>query len=224
MTRITPLIALAGLVLAGAVQAQSFQEGVHYHRIEGPESPRNEGRVEVVEVFGYLCPGCRNFHPHISQWEEDLPEYVDFRRVPVVFQRAWEPFARAYHTAQVLGILDQSHSALFHAVHDERRAIRTMQDLAEFHAGFGVEADTFLSTSRSFAVDSRMRQGSADATRWQVTSTPTVVVNGKWRVTVRRGGGYGEMIDVIDYLIAREAPADNTHTEEEPEVAENPAT
>lgn len=223
--RFVSIAALAGLMLAAtAVQAEPFREGVHYHRISGPESSRNQDRVEVIEVFGYPCPGCRNFYPHISNWEESLPDHVDFRRVPVVFQRAWEPFARAYYTAQVLGILDQSHGALFKAFHDERRAMRTLQDLAEFHARFGVDASTFLSTSQSFAVDSRMRQGSAEVGRWQVTSTPTVVVNGKWRVTVRQGGGYEEMIRVIDYLAAREAPQPETPAAEDPEVVDPPVS
>lgn len=205
------LLSAAGLmvfcssILATAALAQ-FTEGEHYEPITGPGagSGTEDGVVEVVEVFGYPCPHCRTFQPYVSEWEESLPEDVSFRRVPVSFSPSWEPFARAYYTANALDILDKSHSAVFVALHDEQERLRTFSDLAEFHAQFGVDADTFESTSESFPVESGMRRGQAEIGKWGIRSTPSLVINGKWRVSPRRGGTFEEMLEVADYLIERE--------------------
>lgn len=199
--------AFAFCIMASPVQAQQFEEGVHYDRISGPDVPDTDGTVEVVEIFSYTCPHCKNFESHLGPWQEQLPEDVEFRRVPIPLGRGGEPFVRAYYTAEVLGILDQSHEALFKALHEERRPIRSVDDLAEFHAQFGVAAEEFESTANSFPVESRMRMGNASAGRWRVRSTPTIVVNGKWRVSPRRGGTLEEVLKVTDYLIARERQA-----------------
>jgi len=38
----------------------------------------------------------------------------------------------------------------------------------------------------------------------QVVSTPTLIVNGKYRVTPSAAGGYQQTIDLVLYLIAKE--------------------
>lgn len=193
----------AMISLPAATQAQQWQEGVHFERIAGPESNRSDD-VEVVEVFSYMCPACRAFQPLVSRWEEQLPEQVNFRRAPVAW-RNWEPMARAYYTAEVLDIVEQSHEALFEALHDRNQQFRNMADLAKFYSQFGVEADRFESTAGSFPVESKLRMGNAAIGKWQVRSTPTLVVNGKYRVSPRRNGGtYEEMLRVADHLIEQE--------------------
>ena len=214
MTLAFRMFACAVLALglfAAAPAHDQFQEGTHYERIDGPAAA-DDDVIEVVEVFSYMCPHCRNFQPYVTPWEKDLPEGVTFRRVPVSFNRSWEPFARAYVTADVLDIIDESHDALFTAIHDERRRLRTIGDLAEFHSQFGVDAAQFESTAGSFPVEAAMRKGVSDLGKWGVRSTPTLVIDGKWRVSPRRGGTFEEMLEVADFLIEREladaAPAD----------------
>ena len=192
--------ATAALAFAGPLQAQEFEEGVHYERISGPDVADTDGVVEVFEIFSYTCPHCKNFEPYLGPWEEALAENVEFSRISI----GPEPLVRSYYTAEVLDILDQSHEALFTALHDERKRFRNMGDLAEFHARFGVKAEQFESTASSFPVVSRMRMGNASAGKWGVRSTPAMVVNGKYRISPRRGGSFDEMLQVVDMLIARE--------------------
>jgi thiol:disulfide interchange protein DsbA len=106
-----------------------------------------------------------------------------------------------------MGILDESHEALFSALHNERRPLRTLEDLAEFHAQFGVDAEEFEATASSFPVESRLRMGNASLGKWQIRSTPTMIVNGKYRVSPWRGSTFEDVLDVTDYLIAREMEA-----------------
>ncbi|MGB0514814.1 MAG: hypothetical protein ACPGJE_08245 [Wenzhouxiangellaceae bacterium] len=91
-----PMAFVAALALISCAEAQNFQEGVHYDTIDGPDVADTDGTIDVVEVFSYMCPHCGNFQPYVSQWHEALPENVEFSRAPVIFNRSWEPFARAY--------------------------------------------------------------------------------------------------------------------------------
>lgn len=200
-------VAFAALAVASPAHSQQFEEGVHFERISGPDVVDSDGTVEVAEIFSYTCPHCKTFEAFLGPWQEQLPGHVEFRRVPIPLGRGGEPFVRAYYTAEVLGILDQSHEALFNALHEERRPIRTVDDLAEFHSQFGVDAEEFESTANSFPVESRTRMGNASAGKWQVRSTPTLVINGKYRVSPRQGGSFEEMLQVADMLIERELEA-----------------
>lgn len=223
MKRILCVLAVFCLLPVAAAETSQFREGAHYKRIENPSSV-DADRVEVVEVFSYACPACAQFQPHISRWEEDVPDYVDFRRVPVAFQPSWEPFAQSYHTASVLGIVEDGHAALFDALHNERRRLRTLDDLAGFWSDYGVTTDEFMSTAGSFAVDTRVRQARTEAGRWRVGGTPTMVVNGKWRVGAGRdfpgNQTYDDIINVLDYLVSLEAAAEAVAETEGEEQAE----
>jgi len=48
--------------------------GTDYEEIQGgqPFDPLN-GKIEVVEVFGYVCPACFRFQPLVNAWEKSLP-------------------------------------------------------------------------------------------------------------------------------------------------------
>jgi len=196
-------LAVASLSLAMPALAQQFQEGTHYERIPGPDVADSDGVIEVVEIFSYTCPHCKTFQSYLGPWHEQLAEDVDFQRISI----GPEPLVRSFYTAEVLGIIDESHDRLFSALHDERQPFRSFGDLAEFHSQFDVSKSEFESTAESFPVESRIRMGNASAGKWRVRSTPTVVVNGKWRISPRRGGGFEELLEVADYLIEREREA-----------------
>ncbi|MFW6340133.1 MAG: thiol:disulfide interchange protein DsbA/DsbL [Wenzhouxiangella sp.] len=208
MSRFTRIIAtFAGLAgLWGVALAQPFEEGTHFHAIGSPTTPPAD-RVEVIEAFAYPCPACRNFLPIISEWAEDLPDNVSLSHLPVGLQPGWEVFARVYYTADVLGLGHDAHEAMFRAVHDERRQFRSIEDVAEVYTEFGVEVDEFVTTSESFAVDGRMRRNRNDIMRFGVRGTPTMIVQGKWRLSPTDFSSYQELLAAVDYLIERETEA-----------------
>lgn len=197
--------ALLGLaVLAGQAVAGPFEEGEHYQRIGTPVSVPDD-RVQVIEAFAYPCPACRNFLPHITGWESDAADYVEFSRLPVGLQPGWDVFARAYYTAEVMGLGHEAHEAVFQALHDEGRQFNSFDDVAQVYADIGVDKEGFLNTAESFAVDSRMRQNRNDVRRYGVRSTPTMIVQGKWRLSPNGFNSYNEMLQAVDYLVEREA-------------------
>lgn len=204
MTRFAPAVLAALWIVSVTASAQPFEEGTHYQAIGTPVSAPDD-RVEVVEAFAYPCPGCNSFHPHISQWVERQPEYVKFSRLPIALQRGWDLFARAYYTADVMGLNDEAHDAVFRALHEEGRQIRNFEDIAAIYTEFDVTAESFINTAQSFAVDSRMRRNRSDVSRYGIRQTPTVIVQGRWRVSPGNFDSFEQMLEAIDYLVAKEA-------------------
>ena len=105
--------------------------------------------------------------------------------------------------------------------HKERKRLRTDEDLADYFTSFGVSEDDYFKTARSFAVETRMRRAAALAQRYGVTGTPSVVVNGKYLAMARMAGGYNELIQLIDHLVAMEAASLQSADEDAPAVEES---
>lgn len=197
-------LAVAG---TGTANAQSWEEGVHYRKLDTPVRTESDNRVEVAEVFWYGCPHCYNFKPLAEAWEADAPDYVNYVRIPAALGRSWEPHARAFYTLEAMGELDKVHDALFDALAGERRPLNDGESLADFVAGHGVDPDEFLKNYNSFGVNAKMQQAQAKIRGARVTGTPTMLVDGKYTVTASMAGGHEAVLDVVDYLVEKERGA-----------------
>lgn len=191
---------------SGSTLASEFEQGRHFHAIGSPTSPPTD-RVEVVEAFAYPCPACNSFLPIINRWAEQLPDDVTLSHLPVGLQPGWDVFARVYYTADVLGLGAEAHEAMFRALHEERRQFRSIEDIAEVYTEFDVDVEEFVSTSQSFAVDGRMRRNRNEVMRFGVRGTPSMIVQGKWRLSPTDFNSYEQMLAAVDYLVERELAA-----------------
>lgn len=189
-----------------AAAKTEWKEGEHYLVLSKPMPPTS-GKVEVTEVFSYACPHCAHFQPYAEQLKAKLPAGATFSYMPVVFNPSWEPLARAYYAAQSLGVLDKTHQALFDALHRDHKPLRTIEDLAGFYAGFGIDPKNFTSTAQSFVVEGNLSQGRERAVAYQIESTPTLVVNGKYRLDAASAGGQGQAVELALWLVNKELAA-----------------
>ncbi len=167
------------------------------------------GKVEVAEVFGYTCPHCAQFQPLIDGWKARQPADVNVISVPAAFGGYWVTYARAFFAAETLGVQEKSHDAMFNALHVARslNLQSTPEDIGKFYAQYGVDAKTFASTMQSFAVETKLNRAKQFAVRSKVEGTPSLVVNGKYLVSVDERG-YEAMFNTVEHLVARErAPA-----------------
>ena len=159
--------------------AFGFEEGIEYQRVVPPQPTDDPSKVEVVELFWYGCPHCYHFEPILEAWAKNKPDYVYFKRIPAIFRDSWVPFARAYYTAQVLGVLDRIHGPLFKAIHVERRNLNSEAALRAFFAEHGVKPEDFDRTYRSFAVENDVRRAADLTRRYGINGVPAIVINGK---------------------------------------------
>ena len=165
------------------------------------------GGIEVAEVFWYGCPHCFNFDPYVTRWESSLPEDVRFVRIPVMWNPTNEIHARMYYTAETLDKLPEMHSAFFRALHLEKKTLTREEDIRDFFAGFGVSAEDFDKTFRSFGVESKLKRAKNLTTRYRIASVPILVVDGKYLTDGPDIKSFDDMIAVADELIEREREA-----------------
>jgi thiol:disulfide interchange protein DsbA len=198
------VLLLLPLGLAGAA---TFEAGKDYRVLPQAQPTMNPDHIEVVELFWYGCPHCHRFEPYIDKWLKTKPDNVDFIRMPAVLREKWSLHARAYYTAETLGILDKIHKPLFDAIHVEKRYLFDEDSLMQFFAEFGVSNEEFRNTFHSFAVDSKVRRARQMSKRYMATGTPAVVVNGKYLTGPGMAKGFDNLIKVIDFLVAREMKA-----------------
>ncbi|MDP6183583.1 MAG: thiol:disulfide interchange protein DsbA/DsbL [Gammaproteobacteria bacterium] len=195
---------LCSVFYFGAVADQNFTEGQHYERITPEVATHADGKIEVVEVFWYGCHHCFSFEPHIEKWQRSLPDNVVFRRMPGVFARTWVPHARAFYTAEILGVLDKIHTPLFEAIHEQHRKIGDEDSLARFFAEHGVADEDFREAYNSFSVDTKTRQALTASKDYGITGVPSVIVNGRFRSSARLTGSYEDLLKVLDTLVDKE--------------------
>src|SRR5512146_270237 len=193
--------------------ARQWVAGSDYLVLDPPQPTSTGDKIEVVEVFSYACPHCAHFQPYIDELKSKLPASAQFVLVPAVFNPSWEPFARAFYTAQALGLVDKTHQALFDALHRDHLPIGSIDALAKFYAGYGADAGNFLSTANSFVIDAKIARGNDLVRGYRVEGTPTLVVNGKYRVAMNseRSIGPAEAIQLTLYLVQQEAAAKGKH-------------
>jgi thiol:disulfide interchange protein DsbA len=154
----------------------TFTEGKEYVALKLPAGQAQPtGPVEVVEAFSYGCPHCAEFAPYMDKLRAQLPKDVTVRYMPVVFSDAWAPYAQAFYAAQQLGVLEQTHDALFKAML-EHYPLNSLQDMATWYGRHGVDPQKFLAAATS---DETIRKMTADRNTemgWGIDSTPTLVV------------------------------------------------
>ncbi|MDZ7827030.1 MAG: thiol:disulfide interchange protein DsbA/DsbL [Gammaproteobacteria bacterium] len=177
-------------------------EGSHYERLEGADRSRS-GPIRVVEYFSDGCIDCRNFDPQIESWQEDLPEGVEFERVPVAFSGALRNLAAAYYAAKELDILERVHPALFEAIHEAGLSLQTTEAIAAFVDGRGTDGETFRREMNSPAVRRAVAQAEERTRAAGIRAVPTLVVDDRYQISNTELSRQ-QILAVADELIARE--------------------
>jgi len=214
----------AALLMIGTVaNAQAPAEwvaGKHYFLVSGPQQVSvAPGKIEVTEAFSYGCPACNSFYPLMERLKATLPTNAEVVYLHASFNTAelWPMFQRAFYTAQVLKVADQAHQAMFQSIwKGGELALRdaktgkpkkpTLETAAAFYKRVaGVDPAKFLSVSKGFSVEGKIRRAEKLLRDYGVDSTPTMIVNGRYRLTITSAGGEQQLIQLVNWLVAKES-------------------
>lgn len=217
-------LAAAALVIGATLPASgaaNWIEGVNYFEIRSAQKPAvPAGKVEVTEVFSYACPACNIFVPTMHKLKQSLPANAVVDYVPAAFNTAedWPMFQLAYCTAQALGVEEKAHDAMYDAVWkggdlsvtdgsgNIKSHLPAIEDAAKFYnQKTGVPIDKFLAASKSMGVDMCVRKDQELVRTYRIDRTPTIVVNGRYTVHVQSAGGIDQLIELVNYLVAKES-------------------
>jgi thiol:disulfide interchange protein DsbA len=203
------------IILAQANISQNnnweFNESQHFMRLI-PTQPTIGGpdKIEVAEFFYYGCIHCMTFEPIVNAWKKNIPDNVRFVRVPALWNPLLRLHGRMYYTKEVLtnnGKLDDPEgfrARIFKEWHNKKNYMTSEAAIQKIFTDFGVSEEDFTNTFESFEVAQKLRLADDLARRYSISSTPSMVVNGKYRTGAGEAGSYPKLIKVIDELVARE--------------------
>ena len=192
------------LLFFSCAQAEEFVAGRHYEILDSPSVTRDPSKVEVVEVFWFGCNHCYALEYNILPWKKTLPKDVDFWKSHATWNPTLKIHARLFYSAKALGIEDKIIPAAFTAIQREGRFLTGSSELEYFFRGFGVDKEKYLSVSNSFGVNNAVKQADKRMRQWSITGVPTLIVNGKYKVSGTREVGTDKLLDVVDFLIEKE--------------------
>jgi thiol:disulfide interchange protein DsbA len=202
MKRLALLFAVLVAVLPVFAWAAPAVEGRDYALIEGgaPYEPL-AGKIEVAEVFAYWCDHCARFQPMIEAWQRNLPKDVRLAYVPLPSGRD-DAFARGFFAVQDAAALAKAHAPLFVAVHDEQSVPRnpSIDELSAWYGRRGLDAAKLRAAMASPALVDRLAAAHRFAVGSGVEGTPTLVINGRYRIL---GRSLEELLRNADAVIAQ---------------------
>src|SRR5687767_3374654 len=161
--------------------SERFKEGTSYRKVV-PAQPTNvaPGKVEVIEVFWYGCAHCFQLDPAIESWRnKNKQQFVEFVRVPAMWNDTLRMHARVYYTAEALGKLDALHSTIFREMHVANDPLNNVDRITAFFKKQGVSPEDFQKAFASFAVESKLQRADFLNRRYQINSVPTMAVTAK---------------------------------------------
>ncbi len=181
-----------------SLSAIELEEGVHYDVV----SAKSSEQKKISEYFNYGCPGCYKSEPLTAAIKAALPEGSEFEYVPFENNPAWRIYVEAYYIADMLG-LDKAHDAIYHQVHVENKPIVNKAQLKELFVKLGADPKKFDQAAGSFQLSSKLRLARKKAIGHKILSTPSFVVNDRYRINARAFNTTQDMIDAIKILINR---------------------
>ena len=97
------------------------------------------------------------------------------------------------------------HSAVFTEIHRRGNRLASENSIRTLFQRFGVGPEDFDRTWNSFEVAQKLRVAQDLMRRYGVSSTPTMVVNGKYRTGGAEAGSYSNLLELLDELVVRES-------------------
>ena len=208
MKRIIAFIALlfsfALIAVAPTAVAADLQAGRDYTLIEPAQPVAGGGKIEVIEFFSYGCSHCNDFSPLVSAWAANLPKDVVFRRVPVSFNRPpWARLASIYYAIEATGNVEKLDALVFAAVHKDRVNFDSNETVANWATSKGADGKKIADAMGSFGVQSRLKAGDQEATRYGISGVPAMAVNGRYLVNNAAAPNYGSLLKLVDLVVAK---------------------
>lgn len=167
----------------------------------------------VVEFFSYACPGCMAAESDFKKYLSSKSSNVKFIRVPVVFNLGWDLVSKMYYANESLGITEDLHDMVFIWAQNtlrSRQAI-TKEKIKEFISKAflspglinklnGTSVDDYMQILDSTTVSRDKTKAFRLLKAYGIASTPSVVINNKYMVTLDKAKSMDNVIMIINEL------------------------
>ena len=176
------VLACASFAISSAFASpQAPVPGKQYHVLATPQPVQAApGKVEVIGFFMYHCPACNALEPGLANWVKDNAATVSFRRIHLPHTPENDPEAHLFLTLEALKKEETLHAQVMHTWHVERKRLASDRDNLDWALKNGLDKTTFEGAYQSFGVQTRLKNLPRLAAGYQVDSTPTLIVGGRY--------------------------------------------
>ncbi|MBP1208189.1 thiol:disulfide interchange protein DsbA [Duganella sp. 1411] len=210
------LVFAAAALMAGAAFASPTapKNGAEYTTLKAPQPVQAEGKkVEVIEFFMYHCPACYALEPAMLEWVKKQGDKIVFRRIHLPLTGENDPEAHLFLTLEAMKLEESLHAKVLSTWHVERQRLKSDDDNINWAVKNGIDKQKFLAVYNSFAIITRLKNAGRVAATYEVNSTPTLIVNGRYLTnpTMVDGSNPGQIprqqlnqatLQVLDALVA----------------------
>jgi thiol:disulfide interchange protein DsbA len=190
--------------------------GADYVKLGAAQPTQATGKkIEVIEFFMYHCPACNMLEPELAAWVKARGDKIVFRRIHMARTGDNDPEAHMFLTLEAMNLSETLHNKLLATWHIEHRRLASDEDNIEWAVKNGIDKAKFLSVYQSFSVSARLRNLNRQAASYQVSSTPSLVVDGRFMTSPQMVASankgmpnqnvIGATLQVLDALIATAA-------------------
>ncbi len=198
------------LLLSMSVNSVSatFEEGKHYKIV----AAKKTATPELSEYFSYYCPTCRAYEPYLDGFKKIMPEQATFNKVHVDFMGHTSAeiqfmLSKALIIAEKTGLDEQFSAKVFKYLQTDKATITEEKDIRNIFVLSGGDGKKFDQGMKSFSVIGQAKsekkiQDMLSESR-QLTSVPTMVVNGKYLINSKSldiNNFFAEYNDLVAYL------------------------
>ena len=191
------------LMLVFSNNALSLDNTQKYIQISNQKQTESD-KIVIYEFFWYGCPHCYNLEPTMDRIESSLGKDTVLIKIPVALRDTWEAHAKAYYSLQQMKLDDDLHEKVFTEIHINNNRLDTKEKLEQFVQEKGFNSKRFSEIFDSFGTDLRVKKASRLANQYQITSVPTLIINGKYKTSGSLVSSYDELYDVVQLLIDKE--------------------
>lgn len=192
-------IGFAGLTMAST----NITEGKDYTALNNPQPTENNGKIEVLEFFWYGCPHCDTLHPYIKGWLKNKPDDVSFRYVPTIFRPNWVSGAKIFYTIEALQATETLHDKVYDAIHRDKIDLNKEDILFDWVEKQGINREKFEKAYHSFSVQNQVARSTQMSRQYELTGTPSIVVDGKYLTSGSLSGSSENTIKILEKLIEK---------------------
>ncbi len=201
------LVVMASLFMLACSDSNQYQPDTHYNTfnnaIEDVITKQPDLKsTQVMEFFTYGCSHCQAFAPDLAKWVK--AEKLNVKYVPVIWSDTSDLHARAYHLIENNEKFSELHAGLFELVSGFSRTDSIDDQKIELITWLqtqGIQPIDALNAFNSTAFEQELALSVLLAKRFQVTGTPTLVINNTYRINNKAMSGQQEMLKLAEALL-----------------------
>lgn len=172
--------ALCAVAATASASPASPANGVEYLTLPEVQNTDSGNKVEVTEFFDYACPHCHAFDPVLAEWVKKQGSNIVFKRVHITRGQGVLPQQRLYYTLESLGLVEQYHTKVFHAMHNERQRLQNDEAVFAWAEKAGIDRAKFIDAYRSFGMEAKTRRAAAMMDAYKIDHWPILAVGGRY--------------------------------------------